>query len=141
VRFQLAFSFGETVPRREQSVNGRSTDRSASKGPVAADLFCGAGGLSFGFMLAGFNVAFGNDVNQDCYRTYDLNHPGTQFFPCSIEDLTTEEVLRTTGIGKADVDVLIGGPPCQGFSINAPKRSLEDDRNNCQEVRKHMPSR
>ena len=98
-------------------------------GPVAADLFCGAGGLSLGFQQAGFSLAFGNDVDRDCGRTFQMNHPGTKFFRCSIEELTTETVFRACGIGPADIDVLIGGPPCQGFSINAPKRSLEDSRN------------
>lgn len=96
---------------------------------VAADLFCGAGGLSLGFQQAGFEIAFANDIDPDCSNTFELNHPGTKFFPCSIEDLTTSEIISTTGIGRADIDILIGGPPCQGFSINAPERSLEDDRN------------
>src|SRR5271165_137352 len=96
---------------------------------VAVDLFCGAGGLSFGFRQAGFEIAFANDVNEEYANTYRLNHEGTAFFRESIEDLTTSDVLRATGLKKADIDLLIGGPPCQGFSINAPKRSLEDDRN------------
>jgi len=96
---------------------------------VAADLFCGAGGLSLGFQSAGFKMAFANDINEEYAFTYELNHPGTKFFTKSIEDLSTAEVLKNTGIHRTEVDLLIGGPPCQGFSINAPKRSLQDDRN------------
>ena len=96
---------------------------------LAADLFCGAGGLSLGFQQAGFSIAFANDINPDYAKTYQLNHSGTQFFTKSIEDLTAAEVFKTTGIGKKAIDLLIGGPPCQGFSINAPMRSLHDDRN------------
>jgi len=96
---------------------------------VAADLFCGAGGLSFGFQEAGFRIALANDINEEYANTYRLNHNGTVFFRESIEDLTATEVFKTTGLHKTDIDILIGGPPCQGFSINAPKRSLEDGRN------------
>jgi DNA (cytosine-5)-methyltransferase 1 len=97
--------------------------------PVAADLFCGAGGLSFGFQEAGFQVAFANDINEEYAYTYQQNHAGTKFFRESIEDLKAASVFRATGLHKKDIDILIGGPPCQGFSINAPKRSLQDDRN------------
>ena len=96
---------------------------------VAADLFCGAGGLSFGFQQAGFQVAFANDINEEYANTYQQNHPGTTFFRESIDKVTTARVFKVTGLHKADIDILIGGPPCQGFSINAPKRSLKDDRN------------
>jgi DNA (cytosine-5)-methyltransferase 1 len=96
---------------------------------VAADLFCGAGGLSLGFQQAGFEIAFANDINEDYANTYRLNHAGIPFFRESIEDLKAAKIFKETGLRKTDIDLLIGGPPCQGFSINAPKRSLEDDRN------------
>jgi DNA (cytosine-5)-methyltransferase 1 len=104
-------------------------ERSPSSTLVAADLFCGAGGLSLGFQEAGFHIAFANDINEEYANTYRLNHDGTTFFCESIEHLKAADVFKQTGLGKAEIDVLIGGPPCQGFSINAPKRSLEDDRN------------
>lgn len=100
-----------------------------SKLLVAADLFSGAGGLSLGFQHAGFHVAFANDINSDYAYTYTQNHRGTAFFEQSIEDLSAPDIFRATGLGKSDIDVLIGGPPCQGFSINAPKRAQEDARN------------
>ena len=96
---------------------------------VAADLFSGAGGLSLGFQQAGFDVAFANDINPDYAYTYTRNHPDTRFFCESVEDLSVTDVFRATGLRRNDIDVLIGGPPCQGFSINAPKRSQEDARN------------
>jgi len=96
---------------------------------VAADLFSGAGGLSLGFQQAGFRVAFANDINAEYAFTYQKNHPDTRFFVESIEDLSASDIFSATGLRKNELDVLIGGPPCQGFSINAPKRTLDDARN------------
>ena len=125
---QLALQFD--IPMMQPLVHVQpSPNLSPQKDLVAADLFCGAGGLSFGFQQAGFGIAFANDINEDYANTYQLNHDGTTFFCNSIEDLSVNNVFKTTGLKKGDVDLLIGGPPCQGFSINAPKRSLGDDRN------------
>ena len=125
---QLAFHFDDpTTMLKMQEI--AATDKPEMSTPVAADLFCGAGGLSFGFQQSGFHIAFANDINEDYAKTYRSNHKGTTFFRESIEDLTTASVYKTTGLRRKDVDILIGGPPCQGFSINAPNRSMEDDRN------------
>jgi len=96
---------------------------------IAADLFSGAGGLSFGFQQAGFHIVLANDINPEYAFTYQANHPDTKFFCESIEDLSASDVLKATDLRKNDIDVLVGGPPCQGFSINAPKRLQEDARN------------
>jgi DNA (cytosine-5)-methyltransferase 1 len=128
VGLQLLLNFDDpmTMPRTKGSAPQSPLGKSAF---VAADLFCGAGGLSLGFQLAGFQVAFANDINEAYANTYRLNHTATTFFRESIEDLKTAEVFKKTGLRRTDIDILIGGPPCQGFSINAPKRSLEDNRN------------
>lgn len=129
--FQLALNFDDvTTGMQKITATKRVTKPLAYEYvPVAADLFCGAGGLSYGFQQAGFEIAFANDINEDYANTYQLNHNGTKFFCDSIEDLKTADVFKATSLHKSDIDILIGGPPCQGFSINAPKRSLEDDRN------------
>lgn len=124
---QLAFQFDDFIMMPELQKTAARMGEPATH--VAADLFCGAGGLSYGFQRAGFHIAFANDINEEYANTYRLNHEGTAFFRESIEDLTTAAVFKTTSVGKADIDILIGGPPCQGFSINAPNRSQEDDRN------------
>ena len=74
-------------------------------------------------------MAFANDINEGYANTYRLNHGHTVFFEESVEQLTASRIFRATGLAKSEIDLLIGGPPCQGFSINAPKRSLEDGRN------------
>lgn len=126
LQLPLDFDNPMTIPRTK----GRALPNPLEKPAlVAADLFCGAGGLSLGFQLAGFQVAFANDINEAYANTYRLNHTATTFFGESIEDLKTTEVFKKTGLRRTDIDILIGGPPCQGFSINAPRRSLEDNRN------------
>lgn len=96
---------------------------------VAGDLFCGAGGLSVGFKSAGYKISFANDIDEDCRNTYLENHKEINFLDGSIEHLSANNIKKSTGLSKGDLDVLIGGPPCQGFSINAPSRSNEDKRN------------
>lgn len=90
------------------------------------DLFCGCGGFSLGFERAGFNVLLGIDVWKDALVTFEKNHKGSkalqadlsQYDPCEAEKLLKGE----------SVDVIIGGPPCQGFSV-AGKRIVDDIRN------------
>ena len=96
---------------------------------TAADFFAGAGGLSLGFGQAGFQIAFANELSLEYAATYKQNHRDTTVFQADIKQLAAKDIFRATGLAKNDVDVLIGGPPCQGFSINAPTRSREDDRN------------
>ena len=84
----------------------------------AIDLFCGAGGLSQGFIDAGYTVSYALDKDADSIETYKRNHPGVTAECLSIEDLTVEEIATRAG-GK--VDVVIGGPSCQTFSTAGRK--------------------
>jgi DNA (cytosine-5)-methyltransferase 1 len=95
---------------------------------TCADLFAGAGGLSCGFHLAGFRSQLFNEIDADAVATFRLNFPAAVPFVRPIQELTAAEVLGRCP-GAADLDVLCGGPPCQGFSINAPVRSEDDPRN------------
>ncbi len=94
----------------------------------AIDLFCGAGGLSLGFKEAGFNIVFGLDAWEDAITTYKYNFPETIAVTEDIQKITPKELLDKYSIDKESIDVVIGGPPCQGFSLSG-KRILEDPRN------------
>ena len=93
------------------------------------DLFCGAGGIAEGFRQAGFNCLFGNDLNADAIRTFKHNHPHAEINGESITELDPQKIMKGLGLKAGELDVLVGGPPCQGFSINAPERFLTDERN------------
>ena len=98
--------------------------------PVAVDLFSGAGGLSLGFDMAGFDVALGLDVWKEALETYRLNHPSSVPLLADARQLSGSDIkrkLREAGFG--DPVLVIGGPPCQGFSY-AGKRDPNDERNN-----------
>lgn len=93
------------------------------------DLFAGAGGLSEGLSEAGFHSLFASEIVPVYANTYKLNHPGAKVFTADIRSLDAGEVLSDLGLERGQLDLLAGGPPCQGFSINAPVRSVLDQRN------------
>ena len=90
------------------------------------DLFCGCGGLSLGFQRAGFSIVAGIDSWQDALITHKKNLPSAKGICTDLFTITPEEIKSKYGID--DIDVIIGGPPCQGFSI-AGKRIVDDKRN------------
>lgn len=93
------------------------------------DLFSGAGGLSEGLREAGFTSLYANEIMR-CYAgTYAHNHPEAIVDQCDIRSLDVAAVRNLLGLKVGELDLIAGGPPCQGFSINAPKRSNEDERN------------
>ncbi|SPJ35237.1 DNA cytosine methyltransferase [Kushneria phyllosphaerae] len=93
------------------------------------DLFAGAGGLSEGLREAGFKSLYANEVMRRYSETYAANHKETVVDQRDIREVDAKVVRAGLGIEKGELDLIAGGPPCQGFSINAPKRSSEDQRN------------
>lgn len=91
------------------------------------DLFCGAGGLSKGFELAGFQIVAANDNFKSACETYKKNHKNTILIEGDISQRETKERLLSA-ISHKKIDVIMGGPPCQGFS-HAGKRLIDDPRN------------
>ena len=91
------------------------------------DLFCGCGGLSLGFESAGYNILLGIDMWEDALATYRRNHKNDNTLCADLAYLDPKLVEKK--INGVCVDLIIGGPPCQGFSI-AGKRIVDDERNN-----------
>ena len=96
--------------------------------PTAVDLFSGAGGITLGLANAGFDVVFCSDSNKACELTHRHNFPGIPFVLDSIQNLHGADILCSAGLKRGELDVLIGGPPCQGFSIIG-QREIWDPRN------------
>jgi DNA (cytosine-5)-methyltransferase 1 len=96
--------------------------------PIGIDLFAGAGGLSLGFEQAGFDIVAAVEIDPIHCATHQFNFPHCTTICKSATDLTGDELRRLANIGCRDLDILIGGPPCQGFSLMG-KRALDDARN------------
>ncbi|MEI6349592.1 MAG: DNA cytosine methyltransferase [Verrucomicrobiota bacterium] len=96
---------------------------------TTVDLFCGAGGITEGFRKGGFKCLYANDINEWAIQTFRANHPTTLADNRPIQEVDAAKLRTELGLAKGELDVLVGGPPCQGFSINAPERFLEDERN------------
>lgn len=96
--------------------------------PKFADFFSGAGGLSCGFSQAGFKVVFANDHEDVCVQTYRFNHPELPANKVVKEDIRMI-VNNINDYIPEEIDIVIGGPPCQGFSSANQQRIIDDPRN------------
>lgn len=96
--------------------------------PIGIDLFAGAGGLSLGFEQAGFDIAAAIEIDPIHCATHEFNFPYSKAICASVVDMTGAEIRRRAELGSADIDVVFGGAPCQGFSMIG-KRALDDQRN------------
>ncbi len=107
------------------TVNPQATDQNM---PGAISLFAGAGGCSLGFKKADYRILYALDIDQAAVETYQSNFPNTICHQGDIRDCDFGKLLDELGLNTGDLDILIGGPPCQGFST-AGTRFWDDPRN------------
>ncbi len=96
--------------------------------PIAIDLFSGAGGLSLGFEQAGFDIAVAVEMDPIHAAIHKLNFPYTEVICNDVAELSGDVIRSRAGLGRRPIDTVIGGPPCQGFSLMG-QRVLHDPRN------------
>ena len=96
--------------------------------PVVIDLFAGAGGLSLGFEQAGFEVTAAVEIDPIHAAVHKFNFPSCAVLARSVIGLPAREIRDVAGIGNGKVDIVVGGAPCQGFSLIG-QRALDDPRN------------
>lgn len=94
--------------------------------PKVIDLFSGVGGLSLGFEMAGFEIVIANEYDKSIASSYQYNHRKTKMIA---EDITTLPIVETFKEYRGKIDVVIGGPPCQGFSQKGQRKTINDERN------------
>lgn len=95
--------------------------------PIVAELFCGCGGTSLGFEMAGFETVLGCDIHTPSVQTFQANHPNCSTITGDLKKVDPTIIKKL--LNGRQLDVLIGGIPCQGFSLNNRKRHENDDRN------------
>ena len=96
-----------------------------SKKNTVIDLFCGCGGLSQGFIDAGYEISLGIDKWEDAIEAFNFNHRGSKGIVADLLEINPSTISENENIDNVDVII---GIPCQGFSI-AGKRIIEDERN------------
>lgn len=124
-------SIDENVPTIQDFINSNVMEQVTVKRPKprCIDLFCGCGGLSKGFELAGFEVVGGIDFNEAAIKTFNRNFKNGKGICCDILNVDKKFIIEEFDNLK-DIDVIIGGPPCQGFSsANRHNREGDDPRN------------
>ena len=102
-----------------------------SEGPVAVDLFCGCGGISSGLRNAGFKILAGVDVEKHYIQTFRVNFPEAKSLQFDLSSMNPNDMMQLLKLKQGELDLLAGGPPCQGFSKNVPRsqRTLDLENN------------
>lgn len=90
------------------------------------DLFAGVGGLSLGFSREGFDIVYANEYDKSIAKSFKMNHPSTDV---DDRDITEIDIEKTFSKYKNQIAVVMGGPPCQGYSQKGKRFGLQDHRN------------
>ena len=123
---ELNFGQSGSFISQEELLNSYKPKRVTKNSPTVLDLFCGCGGLSLGFKRAGYNVLGGVDHDKSALLTYEANLKAHAMELDLFDDTWVKQCAKI--IGTKSVDVIVGGPPCQGFSLTGT-RIADDPRN------------
>lgn len=102
--------------------------RIGAAGPTVISLFTCGMGMDIGFGKAGFVTRYANDITKFACDTIESNRPGTPYDHANIADVSSMEIMSKASLRKGEVDVVIGGPPCQPFSTAGKRRGANDER-------------
>ena len=116
--------------RTDGLTSAYTDDKTSQMEPKAIDLFSGCGGISLGLQRAGFRVIAAADNNRKYSATYVKNFPSVHFLHDSLAEINPKDLMKTLGLKPGDLDLLAGGPPCQGFSKNVPRSQRRADSQN-----------
>ena len=119
MQLDFTFLYSNRAPQRSSSHAGDF--------PIIS-LFSGAGGLDIGFNQAGFRTAIMVEYDPACCRTLRKNLPDTPILEGDINQITTKQILSAAGLEPLDAALVIGGPPCQSFSLAGRRMGLNDPR-------------
>ena len=120
---------GGLLTKLDPSIRKIIQEKAQTKtGPHLIDFFCGAGGLSLGFCQEGFQIDLANDFEDVCVETYKYNHPEVPDEKVILGDIR-EIVDHIDEHIQNEIDVVVGGPPCQGYSTANQQRIIDDPRN------------
>jgi len=101
---------------------------------VALSLFSGGGGLDLGFSAADFRVACSTDIDTFSCKTLELNKGRKPYYKhahsiaADIKEVSAKTLLKGAGISSGEIDIVLGGPPCQAFSVFGRRKGLKDPR-------------
>ncbi len=107
-----------------------AVNKPKSKQPIALSFFSGAMGLDIGIEKAGFDVRLACEIDKYCRQTIALNKPDMALLS-DINNYSKKDILNAAGLNETDnIDLIIGGPPCQAFSTAGKRKAFNDDRGN-----------
>jgi DNA (cytosine-5)-methyltransferase 1 len=114
----------------DKSYSSGNADPLAFRKPIALSFFSGAMGMDIGIEKAGFEVLLACEVDAACRKTILKNKPGIALIG-DIRDYTSKKIRKAAGLSpKQEIDLIVGGPPCQAFSTAGKRKGFEDDRGN-----------
>lgn len=94
------------------------------------DLFAGVGGLSHGFATRDdFEIVAANEILPNAAKAYSLNHPSVKMYAEDVQNFGAKRLAKDLGVTNAEIDIVVGGPPCQAYST-VGKRRIDDPRGN-----------